>query len=194
MNLMAENAESATSVVVRGDDQNLRTNFARQTSFHVMRFLAGRESLNRTDSNRRTLRNMLNVFFGQLDLGELVDLGLCWNVDYHAPSIALIQKLQRTSGTTIGFTCKYQNHVRWLRRIYHQQPARIHCESDKYRGQYDHKDPDTSCSAHLSRQRVIPVCFRIAFSQNTPAAKATQFRMVKSNVFMRHILDLSRKN
>src|ERR1017187_9666196 len=68
VNLVAEDAERAASVVVRCDDQDSCAFFARQAFFHVVRFLPGREPLNRTNLDRGSLRQILNVFLGQLDL------------------------------------------------------------------------------------------------------------------------------
>src|ERR1035437_7213124 len=56
VNLVAEDAERAASVVVRCDDQDSCAFFARQAFFHVVRFLPGREPLNRTNLDRGSLR------------------------------------------------------------------------------------------------------------------------------------------
>src|SRR5450631_500018 len=145
-NFAAENAQRSAGVELGCDNQDPAASFARQAFFHVVRFLPGRKPLDRTDADRRRLRKSSNVFLGQLELRRLVDLSRCGNVDQHPAAIALIQQLQRASGPTIRLTRQNQNHVGWLRRVYHQHPACICRKGHQDRGQQDCGQPDSSSS------------------------------------------------
>ena len=128
-----------------------------------MRFRPGRKTFNCTNPYRPRLRKIRDIFPSQLDLSKIKDPGSSGNVEYYLAAIALIQKLQRASRTTIGLACKDQNHVRRLRSLHHQKPACIRPESHAQRGQCNRKGPDQSSS--VWRQRLYPLGTLISFSR-----------------------------
>ena len=68
MNLVTENAQSTAGVEVGSDDQNPLALFVRQASFRIVRFVPGRESLNRTYLDRCRLRKILHVLLRPAEL------------------------------------------------------------------------------------------------------------------------------
>lgn len=126
--LMPENTERSPRVKLRRHNQNPITRLTRQTLRNIVRFIARRKPFDRTNRDRRRLRQALNILLRQLDLRKLVDPRLGRDIEQHPRSISPAQKLHRRRRAPIRLACQNDDHVRRRRLIHHQQLARAESE------------------------------------------------------------------